>query len=115
MFRKNASMGLAHSGMTAHMSRNSIMQVIQNGVEDAGHSTQDILKRLPEKVQLDDASVVSLADWHKGELRSKCEKSIFPSMSNAGKNQVFNKLAPGIGGSLGQITKDKPPHGNDIF
>jgi hypothetical protein len=115
MFRQNASMGLAHSGVTAHMSRNSIMQVIQKGAEDPGHSTQDILKRLPEKVQLDDASVVSLADWHKGALRTECEKSIFPSMSNAGKNQVFNKLAPGIGGSLGQITKDKPPHGNDVF
>ena len=41
-----ASKGLAHSGETSHRSRNSILQILRNGVESTGHTTQDILKRV---------------------------------------------------------------------
>jgi hypothetical protein len=29
--------------------------------------------------------------------------------------QMTNKLAPGASSTLGQITEDEPPHGNDVF
>ncbi|MGH9132770.1 MAG: hypothetical protein ACRDZZ_02450, partial [Ilumatobacteraceae bacterium] len=116
MFKQNASRGLVHSGLTARMSRNSIVQVAQNGVEDPGHTTRDILTRLPDKVQLDPNTLVGLDEWHSDALRTQCEKSIFPSMSDFGKNQTFNKVAPGLfGGALGKITKDPAPHGSDVF
>ena len=41
---------------------------------------------------------------------------IFPEMSNAGKNQIANKFAPGVlSSTLGKISKDPPPHGSDVF
>ena len=66
-------------------------------------------------MKLDDGTKVSLADWH-SDVRSQCEKSIFPAMSDFGKNQTFNKVVPGLfGGALGKISKDESPHGNEVF
>jgi hypothetical protein len=114
MFKKNSSKGLAHSGETAHRSRDAIISISETG--DAADSMQDILKRLPEKVVLAGGASVGLDEWQTGALRTQCETSLFPEMSNFGKNQTFNKIAPGaLSSSLGKISKDPAPHGNDVF
>ena len=102
-----------HSGETAHWSRNPILATIATGSPD--HSTADIVKRFPERVKVGKSKTLGLAEWHEGPLRSLATTDLFPHMSDFGKEQTFNKIAPWLAGGLGKITKDAAPHGADVF
>ncbi|HZB42658.1 MAG TPA: hypothetical protein VE487_16925, partial [Ilumatobacter sp.] len=114
-----ASMGLQHSGETAHMSRDSIREMADTGKEPAGKTTQDILKRLPSKVQVYTGAVVPLEDWRSDKLNDWLGRSIFDKMSNA-SNVFINKLVVGAKpsvqgfGVLGTVTQDRPG-GHELF
>jgi hypothetical protein len=118
MVQKESSRGLLHSGETAHRSRNAIIEIIETGQAD--DSTKDILERFPDEVEIVDdegaKKTVPLERWHSDDLRTQCEASIFESMSNFGKTQVVNKIAPGLlGAKLGQVFKGGPVHPPDAF
>jgi hypothetical protein len=119
MFKQGASMGLQHSGETAHMSRDSIREMADTGKEPAGKTTQDILKRLPSKVQVYTGAVVPLEDWRSDKLNDWLGRSIFDKMSNA-SNVFINKLVVGAKpslqgfGVLGTVTQDRPG-GHELF
>ena len=113
MFKANAGPGLLHSGTTAHMSWNAILDIAMTG--RAAVTAPQILARLPVSVRLDDKSIVPLKTWHHGELQSKLESGIFDSMSEAGLTVIKNK---GVGlkpGGLGKITAHGRQSGHEVF
>jgi hypothetical protein len=111
MLQKESSKGLKHSAETAKQSRNAVLEFATEG--KVTNSTQNILARVPERVQLGNAPV-KLDDWHTGALRTQCEKTIFPDMSSIGFTQLSNKLAPGVSANLGTISAN-PPHAGEAF
>ncbi|OLP17677.1 hypothetical protein BST81_15265 [Leptolyngbya sp. 'hensonii'] len=116
MFNQESAAGVKHSGETANMSRDSVLNMIATGTE-AGIPTTKIINRLPAYVKVKGFSdVTKLEDWHnpKGgpSLKTYCFSKIFPSMSW----DVKQKMAPGVVGSdLGKISKDETVHGSDAF
>jgi len=124
MFNAESAKGVAHSGATANMSRDSIISIVNSGA-DGGTSTQSILDRLPSRVTFDikdaNGATISTEDesieaWHssskKGYLHDLCDTKIFPGMSGS----AMQKLVPGVAGSdLGKISKDEGVHGADAF
>jgi hypothetical protein len=119
MFKQGASMGLRHSGETSHMSRDSIIEMADTGQEPAGKTTQDILRRLPSKVQVYTGQLVPLQDWRSDRLDEWLGRSIFDKMSDV-SNVFINKLVVGAKpslqgfGVLGTITQDRPG-GHEVF
>jgi hypothetical protein len=111
MLQKESSKGLKHSGETAKQSRNAIIEYANTG--KVTNSTQDILERVPDRVQIGNAPV-KLDQWHTGALRTQSEKTIFASMSDIGFTQLSNKLAPGVSANLGKISVN-PPHAGEAF
>jgi hypothetical protein len=122
MFSKSSGEGVRESGITANMSRDSIMNIINTG-KDGGYTTKAIMDRLPSFVQYDLTDgegtewtiTEDIDSWHNsgdpGALKDKCMTEIFPKMSWS----MMQKFVPGvIGSSLGTITRDKV-HGNDAF
>ena len=111
--------------MTANMSRDSILSVINQG-NDGGKSTSAILGRLPAQVQYkvtsEDGETITtvtqdIAAWHnssdRGALKDKCMTEVFPGMSG----KFMQKFVPGaIGSELGKVfSKDQAVHGTDAF
>lgn len=120
MFKSGASKGLRHSGETAHMSRNSVIQAAETGVVPPTHSTQTILGRLPSQVEIADGSMVRLEHWESDRLMDAMGTSIFEKMSDV-SNVFINKLVvgakPGLKGAglIGTISKDARPGGHELF
>ena len=113
MFKANAGPGLLHSGTTSHMSRDSILEIAATGA--AANTADQILQRLPRKVEIDNGTYVGLDTWHHGELLTKLEGGIFERMSTIGKTQIVNK---GVGlkpGGIGKITAGNRPAGHEVF
>jgi hypothetical protein len=117
MFKQGAAKGLRHSGETAHRSRDAIISIADTGA--AADTTQDILRRLPSKVETSPGNVVGLDVWRSDKLLDGVT-SLFEAMSDAG-NVFINKLIVGAKpgtkgvGLLGKISKDDRPGGHDIF
>jgi hypothetical protein len=112
MLDKGAGKGVKESAETSNMSRDSILDIVKDGVEKPAQSTQEILKRLPAQVTLPGTGAISLADWHnKGKLQAFCESDIFPQLD------TYQELAAGTLGSggLGKITKDEDIHSGEAF
>jgi len=124
MLNSQSAKGVEHAGVTANMSRDSIISIINSGT-DGGKSAASILGRLPSQVRFDvkgaDGAVVStentdIATWHnsaqKGYLHDFCDTTVFPGMSWS----LMQKMVPGAAGSdLGKISKDEGLHGADAF
>jgi hypothetical protein len=122
MFKSESSKGVQESGITANMSRDAIVNIINDG-KDGGITAKGILDRLPSFVKYDYTDgagtkwtvTESIRSWHnsneEGNLKDRCMKTIFPDMSW----ELLQKAVPGLaGGSLGQITRDKV-HGDEAF
>ncbi|MDA8284104.1 MAG: hypothetical protein M0Z42_12620 [Actinomycetota bacterium] len=114
MFNEGASNGVAHSGETARMSRNAIVNIINSG-KDEGVTVKGIMGRLPNRVTYDLPDGSKHTDpievWHntnqEGALKDLCFKEIFKSMNW----KIAQKLVPGINGRLGKtMLTAKPPH-----
>jgi hypothetical protein len=108
MFNANAGEGLMHSGETAHMSRNSIVQIADTGATVTTKAA--ILDRLPAFVQVagNNAPLDQWGDDLGGQL-----DNLFDKMSNVG--EVFiNKTVVGVKGSLGKVSNDRPS-GHEVF
>jgi hypothetical protein len=124
MFSAGSAAGVRHSGETANMSRDAIMNISESG-GDKGKTTASIVGRLPKKasVQVKDGKgkVTGTADvefekWHNPQqnpsLKQYCFSTVFPGMSWS----IVQKFAPGVLGSeLGTISKDEAVHGGDAF
>lgn len=121
MFNAESSKGVKESGLTANMSRDSIMSIINTG-DDGGKTAASILDRLPSRVEFKKPSgqVVnhSIETWHnsskRGYLKDQCmmDGGIFDDMSGS----LMQKFVPGVfGSSLGDLTKDSGVHGADAF
>ncbi len=125
MFNAASAKGVEHSAVTANMSRDSILSVINQG-NDGGKSTSAILGRLPAQVQYkvtsEDGETITtvtqdIAAWHnssdRGALKDKCMTEVFPGMSG----KFMQKFVPGaIGSELGKVfSKDQAVHGTDAF
>jgi hypothetical protein len=112
MLNKESSKGVKESAQTSRKSRDSIMQIAMNGREDEDHTTSVILDRFPNRVRLDDGSMVTLDEWHnEGELKKVAERDIFPTLNSAA--EVVVGMTSGKG--LGAITKDEEVHGSEAF
>jgi hypothetical protein len=122
MFSSESGNGVRESGITANMSRDSILSVINSGDEGAA-TTKAILDRLPSYVRYDYTDgegaeweiTEPIARWHNsgepGALKDTCMSKIFPDMSWS----MMQKMVPGVAGSsLGKITRDAV-HGSDAF
>ena len=112
MVNSESAEGVQHSAITANMSRDSVLGMAQTGQEPAGHTTADILNRLPNAVIPPGGGVpLSLADWHNnGALEAWAGPNVFKKM-----NAVINAAAGTIGASLGKITKDQDVHSGEAF
>jgi hypothetical protein len=120
MFSANSSKGVRESGITSNMSRDAILSIINKG-NDGGITTESILDRLPNRVQIDlpNGKTVKtpLETWHNsdkpGYLKDQCMKEIFPDMSW----EPMQKFVPGVAGSdlAAAISKDANVHGSDAF
>ena len=112
MLNKESSKGVKESAQTSRMSRDSILEIAANGVESPTKKTSAILKRFPAKVELDNGTQVSLAEWHNdGELQTIAETEVFPTLNTA-KDFAAGMLS---GKPLGAITKDENVHGGESF
>jgi hypothetical protein len=113
MLDKGAGKGVKESAETSNLSRDSILDIVEHGVEKKEGTTQEILKRLPSQVvPPGGAGLISLADWHnKGTLQKFCDDKIFPNLD------TYQELAAGTlgGGGLGKITKDEDIHSGEAF
>jgi hypothetical protein len=120
MFNANSSMGVAHSGTTSQMSRDAILNVINQG-NDGGISVQSIVDRFPRKVRADvydsdgkiktvGAGPMPIEVWHndknRGGLQGEANKWIFKSMDWS----LLQKAGPGALGELGTFFSAPPPH-----
>ena len=124
MLNAESAKGVEHAGVTANMSRDSIISIINAG-HDGGLSAMSILNRLPSQVRFDvkgaDGTVIStentdITTWHnstkKGYLHDFCDTTVFPGMSWS----LMQKMVPGAAGSdLGKISKDEGVHDADAF
>ncbi|HWG74248.1 MAG TPA: hypothetical protein VG184_09360 [Acidimicrobiales bacterium] len=119
MFKAGSSEGVKESGITANMSRDSIMSIINTG-DDGGKTTASILDRLPSRVQFKNTNGAVIDEpietWHnsnkRGYLKDQCMTTVFPDMSGS----FMQKIVPGVfGSSLGTITRDSNVHGQDAF
>ncbi|MCB8942755.1 MAG: DUF4157 domain-containing protein [Ardenticatenaceae bacterium] len=124
MFNEGSAEGVKHSGETANMSRDSILNVTEHG-DDQGITAKSIVDRLPADVQVDvkdengmvtGTAKTSIEKWHNPNngpsLKQYCFDSVFPGMSWS----LVQKFAPGVLGSeLGTISKDENVHGSDAF
>lgn len=120
MFKAASSEGVKESGITANMSRDSILSIINTG-DDGGKTAASILARLPSWVEfkLPTGRVVEepIETWHnstkRGYLKDQCMTEIFPDMSWS----LMQKFVPGVIGSnlSGTISQDSNVHGADAF
>jgi len=120
MFNEGSSEGVKHSAETAHMSRDAIRNIIDNG-DDGGITTAGILDRLPDTVTADvfddkgkltGTSKMEIATWHNpnngGTLKNQCFTKIFPKMG------AVDKIVGAMGGLTDHLSKDQV-HAGDAF
>lgn len=119
MFNANSSVGVAHSGVTSQMSRDAIVNIINNG-DDGGKTVQAIVDRFPREVRADVYNskgkvthagiAMSIEDWHNTRndagLRKTAFDKLFPTMNWS----VTQKMAPGAKADLGTFFTVRPPH-----
>jgi hypothetical protein len=118
MLNAESSKGVKESGITANLSRDSIVETAQTGVEPAAKGTTRILDRLPAYVLPPGAQAganpISLADWQSrgGALETWLGPNVFEQMNGA-----INAVMGGTGaiGGLGKITEDENVHGAEAF
>lgn len=118
MFKSESAKGVKHSGETANMSRDAILNIINKG-DDKGITTQAILERLPAYVKPEGvSSAISIEAWHnpsqEGSLKDYCFNGVFPSM---GLKDKFVALKGSMGDGLtSNVSKDKEKvHGGETF
>lgn len=120
MFNANSSMGVAHSGTTSQMSRDSILNIINTG-NDGGNTVKSIVDRFPRKVRADiydskgkvtssKVGPMPIEAWHsdkgRGGLQGEANKWIFKSMDWS----LLQKAGPGAMKDLGTFFSAPPPH-----
>ena len=115
MFNETSSQGAAESGKTANMSRDAIVNIIDQG-KDGGNTTKKIMDRLPSYVEFyvgDVKKESPLADFHNPAnpgLKKFCMDKVFPGMAWNPKQKLF----PGGAAGLGTITS-VVPHPGEAF
>ena len=120
MFSQGSSAGVKHSAETAHMSRDAIRNIIDNG-NDGGNATATILDRLPDQVRVDITDdngtvtgnqLMDIATWHNpnngGTLKQQCFTQIFPGMG------AIDKIVGAMGGLTPHLSKDQV-HAGEAF
>ena len=118
MLNAESSKGVKESGITANMSRDSVLEMAQTGIEPPAKNTATILDRLPAFVSppgaQPGAQPISLAVWEQrgGQLENWLGANVFDQM-NAAINAVMG--AKGGAGGLGKITEDENVHGGEAF
>jgi Domain of unknown function (DUF4157) len=119
MFNANSSVGVAHSGETAQMSRDAIVNIMNNG-GDGGNTVKAIVDRFPTEVRADvynskgevtaPGQTMSIEDWHNsskaGNLKTTAFEKLFPTMNWS----IKQKMAPGAAKDLGTFFTAPPPH-----
>ena len=119
MFNANSSVGVAHSGETAQMSRDTIVNIMNNG-GDGGNTVKAIVDRFPTEVRADvynskgevtaPGQTMSIEDWHNsskaGNLKTTAFEKLFPTMNWS----IKQKMAPGAAKDLGTFFTAPPPH-----
>ena len=120
MFSANSSMGVAHSGTTSQMSRDSIVNIINTGA-DGGISVQSIVDRFPRQVRADvynskgkviqTGVAMPFEAWHDpaevNSLKAEANRRIFGSMDWG----IAQKFAPGVlSPELGTFFSAPAPH-----
>jgi hypothetical protein len=116
-------MGVAHSGTTAQMSRDAILNIVNLGY-DKGMTEKSIVDRFPRKVRADvydvegkitaqGAGPMPIEVWHNtknpGGLQSEADRWIFGNM-DWGPLQKAGPGALGAIGDLGTFFSAPPPH-----
>jgi hypothetical protein len=114
MMNRDSAKGVKHSATTAQMSRDAIIQTVEDGNERPTHTTTNILNRLPLEVEVADNQYETIEVWHNDPelLRKTAETTVFANMTQATDN-----LAGGVSTvkSLGKLFKDQDVHGGEAF